>query len=122
MSHPYLELARQGENSWWRYSLGIIITVSLWLGITIFLYVVLGIWMIVDGNPETSLNETTGAIEGIDPFFTYILLNIGHMAMLLGLILAVKLLHKRPLRTLVTPGSTSIGEWWDWDSACSSHF
>lgn len=103
MSTEYLDLVHEGRNEWWRYALGIVLTISLWLGVTIFTYVLVGIWLVVDSNPETFINQTTGSIEGLDPFVTYILLNIGHMAMLLGLFLAVRLLHGRPLLSLVTP-------------------
>ncbi|MFH1116159.1 MAG: CPBP family intramembrane glutamic endopeptidase [Pseudomonadota bacterium] len=102
MSSQYLDLALQGKNNWWRYALGIFVTIVLWLGVTTALFMCLGIWTAIDGDPSTYVDSKNNSFEGIDPFINYIFLNMGHLAMLLGLVLSVRFLHKRPLRTLVT--------------------
>lgn len=103
MTSEFLNLARFGKNNWWRYFLGLLTLIILWLGVTIFVFFVLGVWTFFDGNPETYVDKSTGLIEGLDPFVNYLALNIGHMAMLLGLLVAVRLIHGRPLLTLITP-------------------
>ncbi len=103
MASPYLDLALEGKNTWWRYALGIFITIVLWLGVTTALFMVLGIWTAIDGNPSTYVDTKAGAFVGIDPFIHYIILNMGHLAMLLGLFLTVRFLHKRRFLTLITP-------------------
>jgi membrane protease YdiL (CAAX protease family) len=103
MNSKFLDLARLGKNNWWRYVLGLLVMVILWLGVTTFFFVVLGAWVFLDNNPETYVERTTGLIKGIDPFINYIALNTGHLALLLGLFLAVRLIHGRSLRTLITP-------------------
>ncbi|MDQ7784696.1 MAG: CPBP family intramembrane glutamic endopeptidase [Desulfomonilaceae bacterium] len=106
MSVPYLDLAREGKNDWWRYALGIWITVTLWLGVTTALFMALGAWTAIDGDPSTYVDPRAGKFVGIDPFVHYIILNLGHLAMLLGLFVSVRFIHKRRIRTLVTSART----------------
>lgn len=103
MASPYFDLALEGKNNWWRYALGMLIAIVLWFGVTTALFMLLGMWTVIDGNPSTYVDTKAGSFVGIDPFVNYIILNMGHIAMLLGLFLAVRFLHKRRLLTLVTP-------------------
>jgi len=105
MASPYLDLALEGKNNWWRYALGISITIVLWLGVTTSLFMVLGIWTVIDGDPSTYVDTKAGSFAGIDPFINYIILNMGHLAMLLGLFLAMRFLHQRRFLTLITADS-----------------
>ncbi len=102
MASQYLDLALEGKNNWWRYALGIFITIVLWLGVTTALFMCLGVWTVIDGDPSTYVDSKGHSFVGIDPFVNYIILNMGHLAMLLGLFLAVRFLHKRPFRSLIT--------------------
>jgi membrane protease YdiL (CAAX protease family) len=106
MSPKFLDLAHEGKNEWWRYVLGVLLIVMLWLGVTMLLYAGLGIWVAVDHNPDTYFDERTGSVAGLAPFVHYIVLNLGHVAMLVGLCLAMRFLHKRPFLTLVTGAPT----------------
>jgi len=81
----YLDLALQGRNAWWRYALGV-------LTITFF-------WLVLGYVPYLLL---VGA--GLsDQLLEYLAVNFSILMMLAGLVLAVKLIHRRPLISLVTP-------------------
>lgn len=83
----YLDLARQGRNDWWRYALG--------AGITVFFWLVLGYvpYLLLLG------------VELHEPLLDYLAVNFSIFMMFGGLALSVKLLHRRPLLSLITPES-----------------
>ena len=88
----YLDLALQGRNDWWHYALGALIIVCFWLVLGYVPYVLL-----------------TGA--GVsDRLLEYLAVNFSIVMMLAGLVLTVKLVHRRPLITLVTPEARV--SWW----------
>jgi len=81
----YLDFARQGRNAWWRYALGVFTIAFFWLVLGYVPYLLL-----------------LGA--GFrDQLFEYLAVNFSIFMMLAGLVLAVKLIHRRPLLSLVTP-------------------
>jgi membrane protease YdiL (CAAX protease family) len=81
----YLDLALLGRNAWWRYALG---------AFTIGFF-----WLVPGYVPYLLL---TGAGLG-DPLLEYLAVNFSIFMMLAGLALAVKLIHRRPLASLITP-------------------
>jgi membrane protease YdiL (CAAX protease family) len=81
----YLDLARQGRNAWWRYALGAVTIAFFWLVLGYVPYLLL-----------------VGAGLG-DQLLEYLAVNFSIFMMLAGLALAVKLIHRRPLLTLITP-------------------
>lgn len=81
----YLDLARQGRNAWWRYALGTFTIAFFWLVLGYVPYLLL-----------------VGA--GVsDQLLEYLAVNFSIFMMLAGLVLTVKLIHRRPLLSLVTP-------------------
>src|SRR5262245_43594056 len=81
----YLDLARQGRNDWWRYLLG---------ALTIAFF-----WMILGYVPLFVL-----LVAGIDHrLVEYLAVNFSIFMMLAGLGLTVKMIHRRPLLSLITP-------------------
>lgn len=81
----YLDLARQGRNAWWRYALGTFTIAFFWLVLGYVPYLLL-----------------VGA--GVsDQLLEYLAVNFSIFMMLAGLVLTVKLIHRRPLLTLITP-------------------
>jgi len=81
----YLDLALQGRNAWWRYALGVFTIAFFWLVLGYVPYLLL-----------------VGA--GLsDQLLEYLAVNFSILMMLAGLVLAVKLIHRRPLISLVTP-------------------
>ena len=81
----YLDLAQQGRNAWWRYALGAATIAFFWLVLGYAPYLLL-----------------VGA--GVsDQMLEYLAVNFSIFMMLAGLVLTVKLIHGRPLLSLVTP-------------------
>ncbi|MBI4193504.1 MAG: CPBP family intramembrane metalloprotease [Betaproteobacteria bacterium] len=81
----YLDLARQGRNAWWRYLLGAALILFFWLVLGFLPYLALS------------------AFYTLDDVLTYIAVNVSIIMMLAGLALAMRVLHRRPLKSLVTP-------------------
>ena len=81
----YLDLALQGRNAWWRYALGVLTIAFFWLVLGYVPYLLL-----------------VGAGLG-DQLLEYLAVNFSILMMLAGLVLTVKLIHRRPLISLVTP-------------------
>jgi membrane protease YdiL (CAAX protease family) len=80
----YLTLARLGRNEWWRYALG--------AAVILFSWIVLG-WI-----PYGWITALGGGALLAD----FVAVNFSIAMMLAGLIVAVKLIHRRALLTLVT--------------------
>jgi len=81
----YLDLVQQGRNAWWRYALGTFTIAFFWLVLGYVPYLLL-----------------MGA--GVsDQLLEYLAVNFSIFMMLAGLVLTVKLIHRRPLLSLVTP-------------------
>jgi hypothetical protein len=81
----YLDLARQGRNAWWCYALGAFTIAFFWLVLGYVPYLLL-----------------VGA--GVsDQLLEYLAVNFSIFMMLAGLVLTVKLIHRRSLLSLVTP-------------------
>lgn len=81
----YLDLARQGRNEWWRYVLGAVTIAFFWM---VLGYVPLLLLLVVDID---------------DRLVEYLAVNFSLVMMLAGLALTVKVIHRRPLASLITP-------------------
>lgn len=81
----FLDLAHQGRNDWWRYALGAVTIAFFWLGPGYLPYVYL------------AQDEAASP-----PLVDYLAVNFSIFMMLAGLAVAVKWIHGRPLRSLVT--------------------
>ncbi len=82
----YLDLALQGRNDGWRYALGVATVAFFWLVLGYVPYLLL-----VGAGMET------------DPLLDFVAINFSIFMMLAGLAVTVKLVHRRPLLSLVTP-------------------
>ena len=83
----YLDLARIGQNAWWRYGLGAGIIAGSWLGLGLVPYALLNRFGI------------------FDPRLEFIAINLSIFVMFAGLAVAVKWLHRRSILSLVTPAA-----------------
>lgn len=83
----YLDLARIGQNAWWRYVLGAGIIAGSWLGLGLVPYALLNRFGI------------------FDPRLEFIAINLSIFVMFAGLAVAVKWLHRRSILSLVTPAA-----------------
>ena len=81
----YLDLALKGRNAWWRYALGAFTIAFFWLVLGYVPYLLL-----VGAGMRHQLLE-------------YLAVNFSIFMMLAGLVLTVKLIHRRPLLSLITP-------------------
>lgn len=100
MHHSYLDAARQGENRWWRYVLGVLIAQFCFQFVGIFAVLVLiyGLTMVL---PATSLESIPQSIAA------YVVVNFPFIFLALGTALVVEWLHHRPARSLIS-ADTSI--------------
>lgn len=92
MGKTYLDAARQGKNTWLRYLLGILLI--------LFFYLILGL-----GLSAVLVGAFGGSVADpstMGPFRFYLVFNAGYLLFLLGIVLAVVLIHRRGPRTLVT--------------------
>ncbi len=81
----YLALAREGRNEWWRYLLGMAVIGFFWLVLGYLPYQ----WIVDAG--------------GIGAATDFVGINLGILAMLAGVVLAVRVVHRRPVVTLIAP-------------------
>lgn len=84
----YIEKGKEGKNSWKRY-----------LGSFLF---ILFMWLIV-GSIFYLISEKIGTYFFSESFATYIALNISFIFFLLGIIIAIKAIHKRSFKSLINP-------------------
>lgn len=104
MTIAFIDLAKQGEHAWWRYVVGIGVVLFFWLILGSLPFLAAVGWVALDKNPNTTLDMETGTLEGIDPILSsYLLPNLAFPLFLLGMFLVVRVIHRRPLRTLITP-------------------
>lgn len=87
--HPqterYLDLAREGRNDGWRYALGAVTIAFFWLVLGYVPYLLL-----------------VGSGVEANPLLDFTAVNFSIFMMLAGLAVAVKLIHRRPLLSLVS--------------------
>ena len=100
--NTYLDLARQGKNDWWRFVLAVGLILCLWQIIGSLPSVLMVIWVLADGNPQTGVSPT-GQFVGVDPNLNFVLLMLASLFFMVGIFLAVRFIHRRPFRTLITP-------------------
>jgi uncharacterized protein len=86
-AEQYLALGRLGKNQWWRYLAGAAIIAAFWIGLGMLPYA----WL-------------AGAHE-LGPLADYVAINLSIVMMLAGLALVMRVLHRRPMMSLVAPGN-----------------
>lgn len=99
--NTYLDLVHQGRNDWWRYVLAVLLILCMWqiLGAipSIFLLI------LAMANGISMGNIGTGSLPGVDPAVSFVVLMLASVFFVLGMYLAVRLIHRRPFRTIITP-------------------
>ncbi len=96
MGETYIDAARRGKNTWLRYLLGILLILFFWLVLGQGLFLIL-----VDAFGGSLVD-----LSPLGPFQFYLAFNATFLPFLVGIVLAVVLIHRRGLRTLVTPRSS----------------
>jgi membrane protease YdiL (CAAX protease family) len=96
----YLEVARTGKNDWWRYVIsfpGIIITWLIVGSVPAFFLIA---YVQMDGDLATDVTAT--GFTGIPLLLEFVVTMSSFIPFILATLLAVRFIHARPLRTLIT--------------------
>jgi membrane protease YdiL (CAAX protease family) len=97
----YLDLAAQGRSQWWLYALGVFIIAFSTVGLQFLIVILVGL-LLPHVDAERFIRELSGEEPG-NSVLAFVGLNLSIIALLPGLAVAVKLLHRRTLVSLVTP-------------------
>jgi len=96
----YLDLAHAGKNDWWRFVLAGLLILFMWQILGALPGAALFIWVMVrDGLRAGS---AAGGLPGTTTGFVALML--ASVFFVCGIYLAMRFIHRRPFRTLVTPG------------------
>ena len=107
MSQSYLEIAQQGRNDWWRYLLGILLTLFFWIVVGTIATIILFIPIVVlplglNGADASTIQEKLQEFLKTRSVTNYIIQNVNFLFFGLGIFLTVKFLHQRKFLTLVS--------------------
>ena len=92
LGKAFLDLAEHGETRWTKYVVALLIVLAVWhLGI---IAITLGFYVFDSAAPRP---------DGTNPFRNFIFVNSLFIAILIGLWIGIRNMHKRPFRTLITP-------------------
>ncbi len=113
MSHSYLDAVYQGKNDWWRYLLGVMTIVFCGFFCGSLAVAIVGIAFLLLTQPHpvmlqdpTQLNQALKQLLDSSSLSNFVLQNLPFVALILGIFLAVKLIHGRSVRSLISPSST----------------
>jgi uncharacterized protein len=102
----FLDLARQGKNQWWRYLIGILSILTIWLlTSTIVVAIAFLYWM---ANTGLSTDTSIYGAQKFDAWLqtpntmVYIFLNLPFVFPLLTIFVLTKWFHQRPIGTLIS--------------------
>ncbi|HJR80894.1 MAG TPA: CPBP family intramembrane glutamic endopeptidase [Anaerolineales bacterium] len=99
MNH-YLEIARQGRNDWWRYLISFPAILAIWLIIGSIPVILLLAYVSMDNDPATNFSGT--GFIGVPVILEFLVTISSFIPLLVATLLAVRFIHARPLKTLVT--------------------
>jgi membrane protease YdiL (CAAX protease family) len=97
----YLDLALQGKNNWWRFVLAVLLILFLWQVLGAMPSAFLIVWVLADRNPQTGIT-VGGQFIGVDSILSFVVPMLASIFFLLGIFLAIRFIHQRPFRTLIT--------------------
>ncbi len=99
----YLEVAHQGRNEWWRYLISLPAILAVWFIVGSIPVVLLMAYVSTDTDPGTGFSAT--GFTGIPVTLEFLFTMSSFIPFLVGTILAVRFIHVRSLKTLVTGAS-----------------
>jgi uncharacterized protein len=100
----YLALALLGRHTALSYLVAVLLILFAWFGVGSVLLLLLPIvWAAATLGPAFQFDATTLAPVGLDRFVNYLALSLSFIAFLVGILLAMLLIHRRSPRTLITP-------------------
>jgi uncharacterized protein len=117
MNNPtFLTIARQGKNGWWRYLVGVLISIGIPSVFYVLIFYVVWISFYLSGTSlKTDQNTINSFLYAIPTRFLFLIALFGAL-LLLGLFIAMKFIHKRQFLTLISPDSTM--DWFRVLGAC----
>lgn len=92
-------MAEEGRSQGWLYALGITGGGIFYFVVGIIFYLV-SVILLIKGWPEF---DDLGHLKNVDPIIEYISLNLSIMPLLIAVLFGVKVLHNRPVLSLVSP-------------------
>lgn len=96
----YLEIARSGKNDWWRYILSLPVILTIWLMVGSIPVIMLMAYVTMDGNPATDFSGT--GFTGVPVLPEFLITMSSFIPFFAATLLAVRFIHARPLKTLIT--------------------
>lgn len=114
MSNHYLDAVRQGKNEWWRYLLGMILILGIGVVGGSALAAIGMIILITVTHPSNAskILDSPTVIDDLPkylqsfPILNFIIHNLPFVLLFLGIVLAVKFVHQRRCRSLISPDSS----------------
>jgi membrane protease YdiL (CAAX protease family) len=100
---PFLDLANTGKPGFLRYLLGIVLVLLIWIALGALVIILHIVWAENDNSIRTFYNSNFGGVVGFSNFTNYMILNITFWPLILGIYFVINKIHKRSLKTLVTP-------------------
>lgn len=102
-SPSYLDAARNEKHTGWRYLAGTLLILFVWLvvGGVVTAFLIIFIALMIGANLQDLAQYALDPTR-LGPIPYYVVLNISFIFFFLAIWLAVVLVHRRPLRTLVT--------------------
>lgn len=96
----YLEIARQGRNDWWRYLISFPAILGIWFTIGSVPVILLLMYVSRDADPATNFSGT--GFTGVPVIPEFLITMSSFVPLLVATFLAVRFIHERPMKTLVT--------------------
>lgn len=109
--HSYLDFARVGPSSGWRYASGTGIILAVWLLLGGFFTMILLVGGALITEVASSVADGTGQLDpeelvsgaGLPPWLWMLITFISFVPFILATFLVVRYLHNRPWRSVITP-------------------
>ncbi len=113
MNHAFIDAVHQGKNAWWRYVLSIIVIFfgGLLAGAIAQLLTIVA-FLTASGEATVALSSNGAFQTAIDKISqtpsiaNYVISNVPFVFLVLGIFLAVRVIHQRPFLSLVSADQT----------------
>jgi uncharacterized protein len=103
----------QGKNEWWRYALGVLVILGVGLVVGSIVTVIVGLLLLLLTNPNPAIFSDSKQFESAllklfdQPTIPgFIGQNLQFLVLMAGIAIAVKLIHGRKFRSLISPTTT----------------
>ena len=96
----YLDIAKMGKNEWWRYLISFPAILVIWFVVGSIPVILLMTYVSMDNDPSTSFSGA--GFAGVPVVPEFLITMSSFIPLLVATLLALRFLHARPLKTLVT--------------------